>query len=112
MRLGVKRENIMLGDTKGVVYNGRTEGMNPYKERFAQETKLRTLAEAVEGCGRAVGLSVKGAITQEMVRSMAAQADRVRDGESRSGDHLRRRKGSAQRHYDRDRPLGLSELGE
>jgi malate dehydrogenase (oxaloacetate-decarboxylating)(NADP+) len=71
VRLGVKRENIILCDTKGVVYKGRTEGMNPYKERFAQETNLRTLAQAMEGADVFAGLSVKGAITPDMVRSMA-----------------------------------------
>jgi malate dehydrogenase (oxaloacetate-decarboxylating)(NADP+) len=71
VRLGVKRENITLVDTKGVVYTGRKEGMNPYKARFAQDTKLRTLAEAVKGCDVLVGLSVKGAFTQDMIRSMA-----------------------------------------
>ena len=48
VRLGVKRENIILCDTKGVVYKGRTAGMNPYKERFADDTNLRTLAEAMK----------------------------------------------------------------
>jgi malate dehydrogenase (oxaloacetate-decarboxylating)(NADP+) len=72
VRLGVKRENITLCDTKGVVYKGRKEGMNPYKERFAQSTELRTLAQAVAGADVVAGLSVKGAITQEMIRSMAA----------------------------------------
>jgi malate dehydrogenase (oxaloacetate-decarboxylating)(NADP+) len=71
-RLGVKRENIILCDTKGVVYTGRKEGMNPYKERFARETKLRTLAEAIKDADVFAGLSVKGAITPDMVRSMAA----------------------------------------
>jgi malate dehydrogenase (oxaloacetate-decarboxylating)(NADP+) len=72
VRLGVKRENIILCDTKGVVYTGRQEGMNPYKERFAQPTALRTLAEAVKGADVFAGLSVKGAITPNMVLSMAA----------------------------------------
>ncbi len=72
VRLGVKRENIILCDTKGVVYAGRKEGMNPYKERFARETNLRTLAEALKGADVFAGLSVKGAITPDMVRSMAA----------------------------------------
>jgi len=72
VRLGVKRENIILCDTKGVVYTGRQEGMNPYKERFAQPTALRTLAEAMKGADVFAGLSVKGAITSNMVRSMAA----------------------------------------
>jgi malate dehydrogenase (oxaloacetate-decarboxylating)(NADP+) len=71
VRLGVKRENILMVDTKGVIYKGRKEGMNPYKERFAAETKLRTLAEAVAGADVFVGLSVKGALTPEMLRSMA-----------------------------------------
>ncbi len=73
VRLGAKRENITLCDTKGVVYAGRTAGMNSYKERFAHETKLRTLAEAVRGCDVLVGLSSKGAFTQDMLRSMAPQ---------------------------------------
>ena len=71
VRLGVKRENIILCDTKGVVYLGRTEGMNPYKARFAQETRLRTLAEAVRGADVFVGLSVGGALKPEMLQSMA-----------------------------------------
>jgi len=71
VRLGVKRENITLCDTNGVVYVGRSKGMNPYKERFAHETQHRTLADAMKGADVAVGCSVKGAITQDMVRSMA-----------------------------------------
>jgi malate dehydrogenase (oxaloacetate-decarboxylating)(NADP+) len=71
VRLGVKRENITLCDTKGVVYKGRKEGMNSYKEKFAQETRLRTLAEAMASADVFAGLSVKGAINQDMVRSMA-----------------------------------------
>jgi malate dehydrogenase (oxaloacetate-decarboxylating)(NADP+) len=71
IRLGMKRENITLCDTKGVVYKGRTAGMNPYKERFAQDTKLRTLAEAMVGADMFLGLSVGGVVTQDMVCSMA-----------------------------------------
>ena len=71
IRLGMKRENITLCDTKGVVYKGRTDGMNPYKERFAHETKLRTLAQAMVGADMFLGLSVGGVVTQAMVRSMA-----------------------------------------
>ena len=73
VRLGVKRENVILCDTKGVVYQGRTQGMNPYKQRFAVDTKLRTLAEVMEGADVFLGLSVKGAITPKMVCSMAAR---------------------------------------
>jgi malate dehydrogenase (oxaloacetate-decarboxylating)(NADP+) len=71
VRLGVSRENIILCDTKGVIYEGRVEGMNRYKERFAQKTEFRTLAEALQDADVFVGLSVKGAITPEMVRTMA-----------------------------------------
>ncbi len=71
VRLGVKRENIILCDTKGVIYKGRPQGMNPYKERFAHDTTFRTLAEAVAGCDVLVGLSVKGAFTPDMLRTMA-----------------------------------------
>jgi malate dehydrogenase (oxaloacetate-decarboxylating)(NADP+) len=73
IRLGVKRENIIMADTKGVIYEGRTEGMNSYKARFAHKTQLRTLAEAVKDADVFVGLSVKGAFTQEMLKTMAAR---------------------------------------
>jgi malate dehydrogenase (oxaloacetate-decarboxylating)(NADP+) len=73
VRLGVKRENIIMADTKGVIYEGRAEGMNPYKARFAQKTAMRTLAEAIKGADVFAGLSVKGAFTPDMLRSMAAR---------------------------------------
>ena len=73
VRLGVKRENITLCDTKGVIFKGRTSGMNPYKERFAKKTDLRTLSEAMRGADVFVGCSVKGAVNAQMVRSMAAR---------------------------------------
>ena len=71
VHLGVTRNNITLCDTKGVVYKGREDGMNRHKERFARDTRLRTLAEAMKGADVFVGCSVKGAVTQDMVRSMA-----------------------------------------
>jgi malate dehydrogenase (oxaloacetate-decarboxylating)(NADP+) len=69
--LGVKRENVLLVDTKGVVYQGRTEGMNEFKQEFAAATKARTLAEAMVGADVFLGGSVKGLVSQDMVRSMA-----------------------------------------
>ena len=69
--LGVKRENLILVDTKGVVYKGRTAGMNPYKEFFAVETDARTLADAMRGADVFAGVSVKGVLTPEMVKTMA-----------------------------------------
>jgi malate dehydrogenase (oxaloacetate-decarboxylating)(NADP+) len=72
--LGVRRENVTMVDTKGVVYKGRTEGMNPWKQEFAVETKARTLAEAMQGADVFLGCSVKGMVDQAMVRSMAKNA--------------------------------------
>jgi malate dehydrogenase (oxaloacetate-decarboxylating)(NADP+) len=69
--MGVKAENVILCDTKGVVYRGRTEGMNQWKSAHATETKARTLEEAVKGADVILGLSKKGAFTPEMVKSMA-----------------------------------------
>ncbi len=70
-RLGVKHENIRLLDTKGIVYKGRKEGMNPYKEYFAAETEMRTLADAFRGADVFCGVSSKGIVSPDMVRSMA-----------------------------------------
>ena len=70
--MGVKGENIVLCDTKGVVYRGRTEGMNQWKSAHAVDTKARTLSDAMVGCDVFLGLSAKGALTPDMVRSMAA----------------------------------------
>jgi malate dehydrogenase (oxaloacetate-decarboxylating)(NADP+) len=69
--LGVRAENIILCDTKGVVYTGRTEGMNQWKSAHAIETPARTLAEAMAGADAVFGLSAKGAFTAAMIRSMA-----------------------------------------
>ena len=66
--MGVK--HIIMCDSKGVIYKGRTVGMNPYKEKFAAETDARTLADAVKGADVFLGLSVKGALTGEMVKTM------------------------------------------
>jgi malate dehydrogenase (oxaloacetate-decarboxylating)(NADP+) len=71
VKLGVRLENIILCDTKGVVYEGRTEGMNPYKARFASKTTARTLTEALVGADVFFGLSVGGVVTADMVRTMA-----------------------------------------
>ncbi|HWJ72608.1 MAG TPA: NADP-dependent malic enzyme, partial [Kaistia sp.] len=69
--LGMPNENVILCDTKGVVYKGRTEGMNQWKSAHAVDTPKRTLAEAMDGADIFFGVSVKGALTDEMVRSMA-----------------------------------------
>jgi len=69
--LGVKRDNILMVDRQGVIYEGRTEGMDQFKSAFAVKTKKRTLAEAFEGADVFMGLSAKGTVTQAMVKSMA-----------------------------------------
>jgi malate dehydrogenase (oxaloacetate-decarboxylating)(NADP+) len=71
LALGVKPSNLLMVDSKGVIYKGRTEGMNPYKERFAADTDARTLLDAMRGADIFTGVSVKGLVTQEMVKVMA-----------------------------------------
>ncbi len=69
--LGVKKENLTVCDTKGIIYKGRAEGMNKYKENFALDTDKRTLSQAVDGADVLFGLSTKGAFTEDMIKSMA-----------------------------------------
>src|SRR6476469_9438908 len=71
--IGFTPDNIILCDTKGVVYQGRTEGMNQWKSAHAAKTSARTLAQALAGADVFLGLSVKGAVTKEMGKSMAAK---------------------------------------
>src|SRR5499426_2069016 len=71
--IGFTPDNIILCDTKGVIYQGRTEGMNQWKSAHAAKTSARTLAQALAGADVFFGLSVKGAVTKEMVKSMAAK---------------------------------------
>ncbi len=69
--IGFPHDNLILCDTKGVVYQGRTEGMNQWKSAHAAKTSARTLEEALKGADVFFGLSVKGAVTKDMVKSMA-----------------------------------------
>ena len=69
--MGLPHDNAILCDTKGTIYKGRTEGMNQWKSAHAANTKARTLAEAMKGADVFLGLSVKGAVTKDMVKSMA-----------------------------------------
>ncbi len=71
VRLGVLRENILMADRRGVIYEGRPGEMDPYKAKFANKTKARTIADALVGADVFVGLSAAGAITGEMVAKMA-----------------------------------------
>jgi malate dehydrogenase (oxaloacetate-decarboxylating)(NADP+) len=69
--LGMPRKNVIFCDTKGVIFQGRKDGMNQWKSAYAAKTKARTLAEALEGADAFFGLSAKGAVTPAMVKSMA-----------------------------------------
>jgi malate dehydrogenase (oxaloacetate-decarboxylating)(NADP+) len=73
VRLGVKRDNIFLVDSRGVITKDREESLNKYKQRFAQDTEARSLADAVRGADVFLGLSVADVLTPEMVKSMSDQ---------------------------------------
>ena len=73
IELGMKRGNIIMCDIAGVVYEGRTVEMNPYKARFARKTGMRTLSDAMRGADVFIGLSVGNCVTAEMLLSMAAR---------------------------------------
>jgi malate dehydrogenase (oxaloacetate-decarboxylating)(NADP+) len=70
-RMGLPGDQVILCDTKGVIYQGRTEAMNQWKSAHAAPTKARTLAEALKGADVFFGLSAKGAVTKDMIKSMA-----------------------------------------
>ncbi|TBX16210.1 NADP-dependent malic enzyme [Nioella sediminis] len=69
--MGARHDNCIMCDTKGVIYQGRTEGMNQWKSAHAVKTEARTLEDAMKGCDVFLGVSAKGAVTQDMVLSMA-----------------------------------------
>ncbi len=72
VKVGAKKDNITICDTKGVIYKGRTDGMNEWKEKYAIDTKNRTIDEAMIGADVFIGLSCKGIISHEMITSMAS----------------------------------------
>jgi malate dehydrogenase (oxaloacetate-decarboxylating)(NADP+) len=71
IRMGARLENIMMCDTKGVIYAGRTAGMNKYKQKFARETEARTLEDAMKGADVFIGLSSANCVTPEMLHLLA-----------------------------------------
>ncbi|MFQ3307550.1 MAG: malate dehydrogenase (oxaloacetate-decarboxylating)(NADP+) [Candidatus Midichloriaceae bacterium] len=73
IKLGATKENIIVCDTRGVIYTGRTEGMNKWKEKLAVNTKHRSLEDAMHGADVFLGLSVKDAVSQSMIKSMAKE---------------------------------------
>ncbi len=73
LKLGVKKKNLFLVDTRGLVYEARKEGMNPYKERFANGRTPKSLADVMKGADVFAGFSVAGLVSKEMVKSMAVR---------------------------------------
>ena len=71
LKLGVRPENILMTDSRGVIYEGREQGMNKYKARFARPTEARTLEDALVGADAFIGVSAAGVVTKDMVRKMA-----------------------------------------
>lgn len=69
--LGLPKENLIMCDSNGAIYKGRTQGMNKYKDEFAVDTKARTLADAMVDADCFIGCSAKGLVSQEMVKTMA-----------------------------------------
>jgi malate dehydrogenase (oxaloacetate-decarboxylating)(NADP+) len=73
IKLGVKRENMYMVDSNGLIYKGRKEGMNPYKERLANGSEPMTLEEVMKGADVFAGVSVAGVLTKDMIKSMASR---------------------------------------
>ena len=110
--MGLPNANAILCDSKGVIYRGRTDGMNQWKSAHAVETKARSLADALVDCDVFLGLSVKGAVTQGDGQDDGQSADHLRHGQSRSRDHAGGCEGRARRRDRRDGAQRLSQPGE
>ena len=85
--IGFTPENLILCDTKGVIYHGRTDGMNQWKSAYAVETKARTLADAFEGADVVLRALGQGRVHPGHDQVDGAEADHLRHGQSRPGDH-------------------------
>jgi hypothetical protein len=101
--LGVRKENIWVTDSKGVVYKGRREYMDDQKARYAQDTPARTLGDIIGGADVFFGLSAAGVLKPEMVGRHGGPADHPGDGQPRPGDPARARQGGAARLHHRHR---------
>ena len=106
--VGLKRENIVVCDSKGVIYAGRETPMEENKARYARDTKARTLADAIAGADIFLGLSGPRVLTPDMVKAHGARPADPGAGQSRAGDPARAREGRAARRHHRHRPVGLS----
>jgi malate dehydrogenase (oxaloacetate-decarboxylating)(NADP+) len=101
--LGVRKENIWVTDSKGVVYQGRREYMDDQKARYAQDTPARTLGDIIGVPDVFFGLSAAGVLKPEMVGRHGGPADHPGDGQPRPGDPARARQGGAARLHHRHR---------
>ena len=110
--LGLPIKNIWLTDLAGVVYQGRKELMDPDKERFAQDTSARSLAEVIAGADIFLGLSAGGVLKQDMVKSMAQGSPHPGACQSDTGNHAGAGQGSATRCDRRNRTHRLSQPGQ
>ena len=111
--MGVRPENCIALDTKGVIYRGRTEAMNQWKSAHAVETDARTLAEALKGADAFFGLSVKGALTPGTGEADGADRPIIfAMANPDPGDHPGGGPRGAPRRHRRHRPVGLSEPGQ
>ena len=109
--MGVRGDQVIMCDRKGVIHKGRTD-LDQFKSAHAVETDRRTLHEALNGADVFLGLSAAGALKPEWVMEMAPEPDHLRDGQSRPRDHAARGQGRAARRDHRYRPLGLSQPGQ
>ena len=110
--LGVPSDQVIMCDSKGVIYQGRTEGMNQWKSAHAARTEDRTLADAMRGADVFLGLSVAGALTPEMVKSMAPQPIIFAMANPDPEITPEAARSVRPRRDHRHRPVGLSEPGQ
>ena len=109
--MGVRGDNVIMCDRKGVIYKGRGD-VDQWKSAHAVDTDARTLTDALQGADVFLGLSAAGALKPEMVDGDGQGADHLRDGQSRPRDHPARGARGAARRDHRHRPLGLSQPGQ
>ena len=113
VELGVRLENVTLVDSLGVIYEGRAEGMNAYKARFARKDDgSRTRADAIRGADVFLGLSKAGLVHRRDVEDDGEEAAHLRPRQPGSGDQLSRREGRPSRRHRRDRPQRLPQPGQ
>ena len=110
--MGLRKDSVIVADSRGVIYEGRDETMEPNKARYAASTDLRTVGEAMAGADAFLGVSTAGLIDADMVRAMARDPLVLALANPRPRDLPARRARGAARCDDRDRAVGLSQPGQ